>query len=127
VSIPQPDHAGSVGTEVHPSRETTLDPEARSLYQVRIDHADEAGSIFETLMGDVVEPRREFIHDNAPKVVNLDVLSGLARPSAPPHSIGYSVQIGDKKLEEFTLPLAKPAVSRVVFMGSEANSSASRS
>jgi DNA gyrase subunit B len=35
--------------------------------------ADEAGKIFSTLMGDVVEPRREFIQDNARKVVNLDV------------------------------------------------------
>jgi DNA gyrase subunit B len=53
--------------------ETTLDPEARTLYQVKIEHADEAGKIFETLMGDVVEPRREFIQDNALKVVNLDI------------------------------------------------------
>jgi DNA gyrase subunit B len=45
----------------------------RSICMVRIDHADEAGKIFETLMGDVVEPRREFIQDNALKVVNLDV------------------------------------------------------
>jgi DNA gyrase subunit B len=53
--------------------ETTLDPEVRRLYQVRIDHADEADEIFSTLMGDVVEPRREFIQSNALKVVNLDV------------------------------------------------------
>ncbi len=53
--------------------ETTLNPEVRSLYQVRVDHADEADKIFETLMGDVVEPRREFIQTNALKVVNLDV------------------------------------------------------
>jgi DNA gyrase subunit B len=61
--------------EMNPEQlwETTLDPEVRSLYQVRIEHADEAGKIFETLMGDVVEPRREFIQDNALKVVNLDV------------------------------------------------------
>ena len=61
--------------EMNPEQlwQTTLDPEVRSLYQVKIEHADEAGKIFETLMGDVVEPRREFIQDNALKVVNLDV------------------------------------------------------
>jgi DNA gyrase subunit B len=53
--------------------ETTLNPEVRSLYQVRVDHAGDADTIFETLMGDVVEPRREFIQTNALKVVNLDV------------------------------------------------------
>jgi DNA gyrase/topoisomerase IV subunit B len=53
--------------------ETTLDPDVRSLYQIRIEHADEAGEIFQSLMGDVVEPRREFIQDNALKVVNLNV------------------------------------------------------
>ena len=53
--------------------ETTLDAEKRSLVQVRIDHADDADEIFSTLMGDVVEPRRAFIQDNALKVANLDV------------------------------------------------------
>ena len=53
--------------------ETTLDPQARSLLQVRIDHADEAEQVFSTLMGDVVEPRRDFIQTNALKVANLDV------------------------------------------------------
>ena len=53
--------------------ETTLDPEARSLLQVKIDHMDEADEVFSTLMGDVVEPRKEFIQDNALNVVNLDI------------------------------------------------------
>ncbi len=52
--------------------ETTLDPEARTLLQVKLDHMEEAEEIFSTLMGDVVEPRREFIQTNALKVVNLD-------------------------------------------------------
>jgi DNA gyrase subunit B len=50
--------------------ETALDPEGARLLPGQTDEADE---IFATLMGDVVEPRREFIQDNALKVVNLDV------------------------------------------------------
>ena len=53
--------------------ETTLDQEARSLLKVKVSHADSADEIFSKLMGDVVEPRREFIHDNALSVTNLDV------------------------------------------------------
>ncbi|MBX7248486.1 MAG: DNA topoisomerase (ATP-hydrolyzing) subunit B [Caulobacteraceae bacterium] len=45
--------------------ETTLDAEARTLLQVKVTHADDAGDLFSKLMGDVVEPRREFIQDNA--------------------------------------------------------------
>ncbi len=52
---------------------TTLDPEARTLLQVRVSHVDEAEEVFSTLMGDVVEPRREFIQQNALNVANLDI------------------------------------------------------
>jgi len=45
--------------------ETTLDQNARVLLQVRVDHADEADDMFAKLMGDVVEPRREFIQEFA--------------------------------------------------------------
>jgi DNA gyrase subunit B len=53
--------------------ETTLNPDARSLLRVEIGHADQADEIFTQLMGDVVEPRREFIQENALNVANLDV------------------------------------------------------
>lgn len=53
--------------------ETTLNPDSRTLLQVKIHHDDEAEEVFSTLMGGVVEPRREFIQSNALKVANLDV------------------------------------------------------
>ena len=79
--------------------ETTLDPNARTLLQVKIREADEANDLFGRLMGDEVEPRRDFIQTNALNVANLDVL-GTRRllPEPCQHRVAWPATGGHRRM-----------------------------
>src|SRR3546814_9283296 len=68
--ISMPRYKGLGETNPSPLWETTLDPEARSLLQVKVDHAEEADNVFETLIGHLVQPRPDLTHSNSLKVGN---------------------------------------------------------
>ena len=85
-------------------RDTTLDPANRTLLQVTMDDAGAADDLFRILMGDKVEPRREFIEKHALEVRNLDVCSGLTIAAS---SIPRTIALQD---EDKNQPISPPTL-----------------